>query len=105
MGLFDFLAKPSRVSKTLKDIDWIESQTGRYFSAPLEQVQAEHKEIVTMAKEAQVRGKLAGEIYRGLGEVESAKLAANTEGIKALEQVQQRRRGYRSMRGRLIKDS
>lgn len=53
----------------------------------------------------QVRGKLAGEIYQGLGDIESAKLAANTEGIKALEQVQQRRRGYRSMRVRLIKDS
>jgi len=103
--MFDWLFKPYRQHKILRNIDWIESQTERYFSAPLEQVQAEHKEVVTMAKEAQVRGKLAGEIYRGLGEVESAKLAANTEGIKALEQVQQRRRGYRSMRGRLIKDS
>jgi len=103
--MFDWLFKPYRQHKILRNIDWIESQTERYFSAPLEQVQAEHKEVVTMAKEAQVRGKLAGEIYQGLGEVESAKLAANTEGIKALEQVQQRRRGYRSMRGRLIKDS
>lgn len=103
--MFDWLFKPYRQHKILRNIDWIESQTERYFSAPLEQVQAEHKEVVTMAKEAQVRGKLAGEIYQGLGDIESAKLAANTEGIKALEQVQQRRRGYRSMRGRLIKDS
>ena len=103
--MFDWLFKPYRQHKTLRNIDWIESQTERYFSAPLEQVQAEHKEVMTMAKESQVRGKLAGEIYRGLGEIESAKLAANTEGIKALGQVQQRRQGYRSMRGRLIKGS
>ncbi|WP_354635454.1 hypothetical protein [Planktothricoides raciborskii] len=103
--MFDWLFKPYRQHKILRNIDWIESQTERYFSAPLEQVQAEHKEVVTMAKEAQVRGKLAGEIYQGLGDIESAKLAANTEGIKVLEQVQQRRQGYRSMRGRLIKGS
>lgn len=100
--MFDWLFKPYRQHKILRNIDWIESQTERYFSAPLEQVQAEHKEVVTMAKEAQVRGKLAGEIYQGLGDIESAKISANSQGVAALNQVQQHRLKYQSLKSKLL---
>lgn len=100
--MLNWLFEKVKQGKTLGDINWIERQTERYFNQQLQTIQAEHREIMTIAKDAQAKGRLIGEIYQELGAIESANIAANAEGVKALGSVKYQRSKYRNLKSKLL---
>lgn len=101
--MFDFFMKPKRLHQTLKHIRWIETTTEAKLVQPLTNLQAEHQELKAIAQNVSDKADLIGDMYEFYGQIESAQIQANQRGIKALGQVQQKRKAYRSMRGRLLK--
>lgn len=101
--MFDFLKKPQRVYQTLKGISWIEKTTLEKLVQPINNLQAEHQELKAIAQNVSEKADLIGDMYEFYGQIESAEIKANQRGLKALGQVQKRRKEYRSMRGRLIR--
>lgn len=103
--MFNWFTKPYRQHKTLGDINWIESQTEKYFQMDIAAIKTQHQQISSLALEAEKRGAFIGEIYQSMAAIENAKIDANTQGIRALGTTQTKRSGYRSMKGRLLKGS
>ena len=101
--MLDFLKKPQRLRQILKDIDWVEKNTMEKLIQPITNLQAEHKELKAIAENVGQKAVLVGDMYEYYGQIESAQIQANQRGLKALGQVQQKRKAYRSMRGRLLR--
>ena len=68
----------------------------------LEQVQQDHQFFTEAAKDAEKKSKMIGEIYQAQSTIESAKISANSTGVAALNQVQQHRLKYQSLKGKLL---
>lgn len=100
--MFDFLFGSARKIRNLQSIHQIERTTERYMRQPLEQVQADHQLFTDAAKDAEKKSKLIGEIYQAQSTIESAKISANSTGVAALNQVQQHRLKYQSLKSKLL---
>jgi predicted ribosome quality control (RQC) complex YloA/Tae2 family protein len=103
--MFDFFFKPYRQYQALKDFNWIEKTTKRKMSQPLEQLQQEHQQTAKAAKEAQAKGKLIGDMYHHLAEIEASENYANEQGINAYRKLNDSRRRLRSLKDKLIEAS
>jgi hypothetical protein len=100
--MLDFLFGSARKIRNLSSIHQIEKSTERYMRMPLEQLQQDHQFFTEAAKDAEKKSKMIGEIYQAQSAIESAKIAANSTGVTALNQVQQHRLKYQSLKSKLL---
>lgn len=100
--MLDFLFGTTRKIRNLQSIHQIERTTERYMRMPIEQVEADHKIFTDAAKDAEKKSKIIGEIYQSQSAIESAKISANSQGVTALNQVQQQRLKYQSLKAKLL---
>ena len=100
--MLDFLFGSARKIKNLSSIHQIERTTERYMRMPMEQVEHDHKFFTDAAKDAEKKSKMIGEIYQSQAAIESAKISANSTGVSALNQVQQQRLKYQSLKAKLL---
>lgn len=100
--MLDFLFGSARKIKNLQSIHQIEKTTERYMRMPLEQLQQDHQFFTEAAKDAEKKSKMIGEIYQSQAAIESAKISANSQGVTALNQVQQHRLKYQSLKAKLL---
>ena len=100
--MFDFLFGSARKIRNLSSIHQIEKTTERYMRQPLEQLQQDHQFFTEAAKDAEKKSKMIGEIYQSQAAIESAKISANSQGVTALNQVQQHRLKYQSLKSKLL---
>lgn len=100
--MLDFLFGSARKIKNLSSIHQIEKSTEAYMRMPIEQVEHDYKFFTDAAKDAEKKSKMIGEIYQAQSTIESAKISANSTGVAALNQVQQHRLKYQSLKGKLL---
>lgn len=100
--MLDFLFGTTRKLRNLQSIHQIEKTTERYMRMPIEQVEQDHKFFTDAAKDAEKKSKLIGEIYQAQSAIESAKISANSQGVAALNQVQQQRLKYQTLKTKLL---
>lgn len=100
--MLDFLFGTTRKIRNLQSIHQIEKTTERYMRMPLEQIQQDHQFFTDAAKDAEKKSKMIGEIYQAQSAIESAKISANSTGVTALNQVQQHRLKYQSLKSKLL---
>lgn len=100
--MLDFLFGTTRKLRNLSSIHQIERTTERYMRMPLDQVEHDHKFFTDAAKDAEKKSKMIGEIYQSQAAIESAKISANSQGVAALNQVQQHRLKYRDLKAKLL---
>ena len=100
--MLDFLFGTTRKIRNLQSIHQIEKTTERYMRMPLEQVHQDHQFFTDAAKDAEKKSKMIGEIYQSQAAIESAKISANSQGVTALNQVQQQRLKYQSLKSKLL---
>lgn len=100
--MFDFLFGTTCRIRNLKSISQIEKSTKAYMKMPLEQLEHEHRFFTDAAKDAEKKSKLIGEIYQAQSTIEAAKITANSTGVTALNQVQQHRLKYQSLKSKLL---
>jgi len=100
--MLDFLFGTTRKIRNLQSIHQIEKTTERYMRMPLEQIQQDHQFFTEAAKDAEKKSKMIGEIYQAQSTIESAKISANSAGVAALNQVQQQRLKYQTLKTKLL---
>ena len=100
--MLDFLFGSARKIKNLSSIHQVERTTERYMRMPMEQVEHDHKFFTDAAKDAEKKSKMIGEIYQSQAAIESAKISANSAGVAALNQVQQQRLKYQTLKTKLL---
>jgi len=100
--MLDFLFGTTRKLRNLQSIHQIDRTTERYMRMPIEQVEHDHKFFTDAAKDAEKKSKMIGEIYQAQSTIESAKISANSAGVAALNQVQQQRLKYQTLKTKLL---
>lgn len=100
--MLDFLFGSARKLRNLQSIHQIEKSTEAYMRMPIEQVEHDHQFFTEAAKDAEKKSKMIGEIYQAQSTIESAKISANSQGVAALNQVQQQRLKYQTLKTKLL---
>jgi hypothetical protein len=100
--MLDFLFGTTRKIRNLSSIHQIEKTTESYMGLPIEQLQKDHKFFTDAAKDAGKKSKMIEDIYQAQSAIESAKIQANSTGVQALNQVQQHRLKYQSLKSKLL---
>lgn len=89
-------------SRGLRDIRQVEKTTSEMMSQTLSQVQRQTDEMTSLAKDAKQKGELIGQYYRLIGEMKSAEIEANFQGVEALSAVQAKRLKYTQTKQKLL---
>lgn len=91
-----------RQYKALGNIQWVHSQTERYFQMPVDQVKAEAEKVSQLAKDAEKIGQYVQQIYKGYEVIQIEKDKANAQGVKSLTSVQKSRAQLDSLTQQLL---
>lgn len=100
--MLNLIFGPVQQSRGLSHIQQVERTTKEMMSQPLEQVQRQTDEMASLAKDAKLKGELIGQYHQYTGQVKSAEIEANSQGVEALSAVQAKRLKYTQTKQKLL---